>query len=240
MIVSHSRRFVFVHIHKTGGESVTAALMPYLDAADLVMHHTYKRLPRDERRRFTRYRTLEKHSTVLVIQEALTPEDWRDFYKFTFVRDPIDRVISYYNYCARQTAIRARVRPGHALYHTPRGRRKDPFRWPAVRAIRRTQSFSDFIRDETALSDPGMRTQYEFLRGVDGSISLDFVGRFESFERDFRIVQGSLDIPLAAPPWTNVTPRQLVNRTSVSADDLTYLTKLYEPDFEIFGYTPPG
>jgi hypothetical protein len=35
MIISHSRRFVFVHIHETAGESVTEALAPHLKRRDL-------------------------------------------------------------------------------------------------------------------------------------------------------------------------------------------------------------
>ena len=36
MIVSHSRRFVFVHLHKTAGTSVKQALRPHLAAGDFM------------------------------------------------------------------------------------------------------------------------------------------------------------------------------------------------------------
>src|SRR5215469_2544795 len=37
MIISHSRRFIFVHIHKAGGTSVEQALDPHLAWNDLIL-----------------------------------------------------------------------------------------------------------------------------------------------------------------------------------------------------------
>jgi hypothetical protein len=37
MIISHSRKFIFIHIHKTAGESISEALRPYLSGRDLLL-----------------------------------------------------------------------------------------------------------------------------------------------------------------------------------------------------------
>ena len=37
MIISHKHKFIFIHINKCGGSSVTRALMPYLGPNDLVL-----------------------------------------------------------------------------------------------------------------------------------------------------------------------------------------------------------
>jgi hypothetical protein len=40
MIVSHTHKFIFVHINKCAGTSVTKALLPYLGENDLVLGFT--------------------------------------------------------------------------------------------------------------------------------------------------------------------------------------------------------
>jgi hypothetical protein len=40
MIISRSRGFIFVHVHKTADEAVTLALLPYLGPDDLVLGGT--------------------------------------------------------------------------------------------------------------------------------------------------------------------------------------------------------
>ncbi len=40
MIISHSRKFIYVHLHKTAGEAITAALGPHLGPADILRDNT--------------------------------------------------------------------------------------------------------------------------------------------------------------------------------------------------------
>ena len=40
MIICHSRKYVFIHIHKTGGTSVESALEPTLHWNDLLLGST--------------------------------------------------------------------------------------------------------------------------------------------------------------------------------------------------------
>jgi len=80
-VISHHHRVIFVHIHKTGGSSIEAAL-------DL-----------EERRGRGTGGAMhgpEKHWPARTIKRRVPPEVWRDYYKFSIVRNPWARVASYW------------------------------------------------------------------------------------------------------------------------------------------------
>ena len=81
MIVSLERRAVFIHVPKTGGTSVSAALREmWPDAAD--------------QSKWTGgfSRTWHVHMTPVVAKHLI--REWDDLFKFAFVRNPWDRMIS--------------------------------------------------------------------------------------------------------------------------------------------------
>lgn len=94
MIVSFSRRFIFVHTPKTAGESITLALLPFLSADDAILCEPHLeqagRLPQ-------RAAVCNKHSTLPEIRAAYG-EAVNGFFSFSFARNPWDRVVSYFHY----------------------------------------------------------------------------------------------------------------------------------------------
>jgi hypothetical protein len=147
MIVSDSRKFVFAHIPKTGGISVAAALEPYADGqAAAHLNTTHETLPE----------FLVRH-----------PEA-RGHFKFAFVRNPWDRLVSFY-FFARDVLARS----------LPEIRAVDGFGG----MLRALESDAAWIRDLHI-----MRPQRDYLRGADGESAADFVGRFERLPADFAAV----------------------------------------------------
>jgi hypothetical protein len=236
VIISTSRHYIFVHIHKTGGESITATLEQDLDQSDLVLHHAFQRAPRAVRRRFAAYAALDKHSTALAIMDTVPATQWRDSYKFSFVRHPIERAISYYNYCARQAVLRTTVSTAHLRYYTPRGRRLDPKRWPSIVASLETSSFSEFIRHPALADDQGMRPQFDSICDRNGDLAMDFVGRVERFDEDLAKVRAAIGVSPRPSERRNVTEERLVTRSMLTPDDVDFLGKKYEIDFARLDY----
>ena len=73
-MISTRHRCIFVHIPKTAGTSVEAALGW-----------------------FTEYtRGAQDHRSIRKLREAITPDEFCTYFKFTFVRNPWDRVVSWY------------------------------------------------------------------------------------------------------------------------------------------------
>lgn len=222
LIISHSRQFVFIHIHKTAGESMTASLRPDLAANDLVLT-TDAQLP------------LGKHATALEVREHLGADMWDRYFTFSFVRHPIDRALSLYRYVAWHSEQPNRS-PLKRLLRRRTPPRDDPQRWPGVKAYRATSSFSEFIRHPLLENAKGMRSQSECLCDEAGDIIVDFVGHFERFNEDFGYVQHRLGLSGRPVLSRNVSKDRKDLHLDLSAEDRSYLAARYHEDFRRFNY----
>ena len=84
-MISYNKKFIFIHINKTAGTAVEQSLLEYGDKRvepknDLNFELTYKQ---------------SQHSNYKEYKEYLGSE-YDNFFKFTVVRNPFDRVVSYY------------------------------------------------------------------------------------------------------------------------------------------------
>ena len=88
MIVSYKHKFIFVHLGRTGGRSLTESLIPHCDADDIITpvgnhpgqnHHGWHR-----------------HESAVSIRDRLGREFFEECYVFTVDRNPWDKVLSNY------------------------------------------------------------------------------------------------------------------------------------------------
>jgi sulfotransferase famil protein len=94
MIISHKHKFIFIHNYKTAGTSITQALLPYLDKNDIILGCTpeFEKLSQNN----LENGLIHKHSSALEIKENLNSNIWKSYFKFAFVRNPYDLILSYY------------------------------------------------------------------------------------------------------------------------------------------------
>ena len=92
-MISFQKRFLFVHIPKTGGNSIQSILAPYSE------DEITRRPGQDGVERFgvsnPKYK-LKKHSPLATYRAALGEEQFGQLYKFATVRNPWDRMASLY------------------------------------------------------------------------------------------------------------------------------------------------
>jgi chondroitin 4-sulfotransferase 11 len=151
-------------------------------------------------------------------------ERFRRYFKFAFVRDPCDRFASAYRFLKRgginaeDGAFAAAVLAG---YHDL-GDFVD--RLALDGALRRR-----------ALAYHHFRPQTHFLCDRRGRVMVDFVGRFENLQRDYRLVCEALgvDRPLAC---VNRTPGAGGGTRALSDRQRVVIRRLYRSDFATFGY----
>lgn len=113
MIISPGRRYIFVHIPKTGGTSMAAALEDRAMRGDILIGDTpkaRKRRPRVKKLQEKAAGRLWKHSTLKDIEGVVSEDELRDFFVFSFVRNPWDRMVSYYHWLRAQTFDHGQVR----------------------------------------------------------------------------------------------------------------------------------
>jgi hypothetical protein len=236
MIISVSRQFIFVHTMKTAGDSIAVALEPYVVKGDYIVQNDFqawrRRIMKTNNREFS---GLHKHSTALEIRQCVPAGLWDSCYKFAFVRNPIQRAISFYNYLGVKAEDRRRPHPRNAWYLTPAGKKEDPNHWPAMKAFLATNSFSEFIRYPSVMATRGMQPQSDFLSDPEGKVMVDFVGKFERLEQDMATVQEAIGLPRQALSLTN-SSRHGSAKPQPTREDLAYLAKQFEDDFTRFDY----
>ena len=93
-MISFQKQFLFVHIPKTAGNSIQSILRDYSEDEVVALRGEQDGIERFGLRN-PNYK-LRKHSTLAEYRMALGEERFRPLYKFACVRNPWDRMVSYY------------------------------------------------------------------------------------------------------------------------------------------------
>ena len=154
MILSRGRRYLFIHIPKTGGTAMALALEGRAQKDDLMLGDTPKAVKRRGRLKGVQTRgRLWKHSTLADLEGLIGPQDLEDLFIFTLVRNPWARAVSYYHWLQRQEFDHPAVRLANSLEFRPF------LREPLIRKSFRASPARHYVTDAT-----GQERQALFLR----------------------------------------------------------------------------
>jgi hypothetical protein len=180
MLISHTHRFAFIHVPKTGGCSVKLALEQFAD--DVLAYRPNRWLDRCgiHVNYFApwpskRFRT---HTPAALLQRELPADVYADLFTFAFVRNPWDLLVSSYHFLRRDRSHR-------------RGR-----------LAARLGSFARYVDYEL---HRGKLLQSRMLTSRHGRLLVDFVGRFETLEADFATVCRHLRVAARLPHVNGVS-----------------------------------
>ena len=103
MLISHEHKFIFVHVYKVAGTSITKALECFAHKPNLILAFL-RRLGINQSSH--EYSKLHTHSTAIEIKNNIPEQIFNTFFKFAFVRNPWDWQVSLYHYMLQNTAHR--------------------------------------------------------------------------------------------------------------------------------------
>jgi hypothetical protein len=213
MIISHGRQYIFVHIPKTGGTAMALALEARAMADDLMLGDTPKASKR--RRKLQYVQTagrLWKHSTLADIEGLVTPAQMASYFTFTLVRNPWDRMVSYYHWLRDQS-----------------------FDHPAVSLAQRLD-FSRFVHHPHTQTATRAMPYGGYMTGSDGVERCRAFIRLEHFGDDAAPLAQHLGFELVLAP-ANTSARVPDYRGYYSASDVDLVADLCAPDIARFGYS---
>lgn len=212
MILSRGRRFIFVHIPKTGGTALTLALEARAMKDDILIGDTPKARARKGRIAGVKARgRLWKHSTLADIAGLATPEEISGFFTVTLVRNPWDRAVSYYHW----------LRDQH-------------FAHPAV-GLAKALGFADFLSHPQTRTALALWPYAAYMRDAEGVERASLYARLEHLGTDLAPFEAHLGFCLNVSR-VNASSRGADWRPYYSDASAALIADLCAEDIARFGY----
>lgn len=213
MIISHGRKYIFVHIPKTGGTALTLALEGRVMKDDILIGDTPKAVNRRKRLKDVQSSgRLWKHSRLTDIYGLVTQDEIEDFFTFTLVRNPWDMMVSYYHWLRDQT-----------------------FDHPAVTLAQRLD-FSGFLNAPHTKVTMRAAPYGQYMKDRNGVERCDLFIRLEHLAQDLAPLEGHLGFSLGNIPVANASQRDADYRSYYSEADAACIAEVCAEDIARFGY----
>jgi hypothetical protein len=198
-MISHKHKCVFTHVPKTAGKAVLAAFGLPLRKHDFRGDRHFDRV--------YGHHPLRAH----------TGHPTHDYFKFAFVRNPWDRVVSAF------------------FYLDGGGCNEFDEAYRAQYLARYNGSFEAFVRGlPSHVTHVHFRPQTYWLSDATGRLLPDFIGRFETIEPDFRQVADRLGLSADLPVVNRSRHRPY--REHYSAETRDIVASIYRRDIDAFSY----
>lgn len=211
MIINNRYRFIYLHVPKTAGTTVSTVLHEYSGPVDLDLGGVLNDTAHDLNELWSERWGLEKHSSARKAKDVLGEKLWNDYFKFAFVRNPFAKTYSAYKF--------------HKLHK-------------AFDSILDTMTFGEYLRSDLfkELKLLGARSQREFLAPIK---DIDFIGRQEELSRDLAFIRSMIEKRPIRPAALNQLNRTSKGDEwkSMTESDMDIIREVLEADFKAFGYS---
>ena len=222
-MISHKHQCIFIHIPKCAGTSIEKALGHFdsntgkvwqdhrslrMIEQPLIIPNVFSSIENliEVRRRI--------HHQFLVVHPlnklTVTKEQYSNYYKFTFIRNPWARAFSMYKNVMRDNFHKKNYEIAGEL------------------------SFKKFLRLH---SGKGLlRPQTYWIKDFSASITLDFIGRFETLIEDFHQVCKAMHLPQITLPH-KIKGSDEDYREYYDWESIDIIDEIYQEEIKMFGYS---
>ena len=160
------------------------------------------------------------HRKIKDYQDVFSKRTFKEYYKFTFVRNPWDRLVSTYFFLKK-----GGLTEEDALWYSEN---LDQF-----------NDFESFVKEWLTLdninSSLHFQPQYSYLETAEGNLEIDFIGKFENIEADFLKVTKKLGIERSLKK-TNASNREKDYRSYYNEETKDIVFEIYKKDIQLFKY----
>jgi len=172
-MISHKHKCIFIHIPKTAGMSIENSFAKSL-GLDLVVGQCHPLLLTYNKDLKIGPQSLAHLSISDYVKHSYISEElFKEYFKFTFVRNPFDRILSIYR---------------HFHYH----------RYITFETFLKHE-FKFLEKERNYFIKP----QIEYILNESGNIELDYLGNYENINSDFNEVSKKIEHPIAELKYIN-------------------------------------
>lgn len=209
MLISNKHKFIFIHIYKNAGTSISSALLPF--AANKIQQKisivatkfgfSYPFGP-------TPY---QGHITTTDLIAKMGKEKFESYFSFAIVRNPWDWQVSLYTYMLKNK--------NHHQH----------------RLISSFNSFDEYVEWVCAKK---VRLQRDFIFSKENEQLVDLVGRFEHLDADFQKICSQIGVNVTLPRLnrSKSTPYQeFYNKRTIELVSKTFAPDIETFGYEFLG-----
>jgi hypothetical protein len=210
MIISHEHKFLFLAPVKVGTTSIRSCLKQY-SSIDLSKFYD------DPSSFYYQQWHINTKNTKKHFDEQNW--NWTDYFKFSFVRNPWDRVVSWYKYQIKWVKKYEMGLGGNTVYYN---------RYKKVSKL----SFREWLEN---IENMILEDFYDFFICNSNNICLDYIGRFENLQEDFDKICDKIKIPRQQLPHKNKTKHKHYTEY-YDEETKQIVAEVFAKDIEHFNY----
>ena len=230
--INHDKQAVFIHIPKTGGTYIGPTLVKYYGFTSYLPLISGRRPDHDVVCKTMYFKNVKtgnekydnsffnklvgilvycKTSDFLSAKMGMDENKWKTYKKFCFIRNPYSRALSGWKHCDIILNLKS-------------------------------DFYTYLCRDKFLTTDIEyghiFMTQYNQIKDTDGTCGVDFIGKFETLEDDFRFILNDLgfDKILHTPKKENVSNKSGAESIVLEKKTVNKINELFFEDFELFHY----
>ncbi len=215
MPLSHEMRCLFVHVPKTGGTSIEAALGMRSERKAEDRDRLFGRVESPDLLGLGLGTAYLQHLTRSEIDRVHPDRPFADYFSFAVIRNPWDRMVSSYT---------------HPDGHLHRTAREQGVELDGL-------DFASYVRATASLEHAHLRPQADYVTDAEGKLCVDYVGRFERLADSFAEICRRLGVERSLPVKKKSKRRAHGGYRAYYGDETRRLVAArYARDAELFGY----
>ncbi|MBM9514820.1 sulfotransferase family 2 domain-containing protein [Desulfogranum marinum] len=222
-MISHKHKCIFIHIPKCAGTSIEKTFGHFEEYSGY-----YKQDHRSIRMIEPIYSNVfaSKENSMEFLKRlwihikppsnprnrySVSRDQYENYFKFTFVRNPWARAYSWYKNVMRDHLHLKKMRISNEI------------------------SLYDFL--ERFKNKTALRAQTFWIKNSNGDIPLDYIGRFENLDNDFEKICNLMKIEPLKLPHELKGAANSSHQDAYDSKTIDLISSIYREEIELFGYS---